>query len=145
MQPKMCGNEYRSTVVCIDSYEKRILQGRMYNPFFQGAIPFMGLMDFLLSTDALLDQMNFPQPFAQTRTFGAPAKKPERRSDGVPEQSGKLGTFIVKVIFRQNSSWQGSVFWKDGGREESFRSVLELAFLLDSALEPAQDEKTHIG
>ena len=42
---------------------------------------------------------------------------------------------MVRVIFRQNASWQGSVSWLEGRRDESFRSVLELLMLLNSALE----------
>ena len=41
----------------------------------------------------------------------------------------------MKVIFRQNASWQGTVLWLEANREESFRSVLEFALLLNSALD----------
>ncbi|MBE6598234.1 MAG: hypothetical protein E7638_02190 [Ruminococcaceae bacterium] len=47
---------------------------------------------------------------------------------------GKLATFTVRILFRQNTSWQGYLMWMEKGREESFRSVLELIFLMDSAL-----------
>jgi hypothetical protein len=47
---------------------------------------------------------------------------------------GKVATFATKVLFRQNASWQGSVSWVEGQREEAFRSVLELLFLIDSAI-----------
>ena len=47
--------------------------------------------------------------------------------------NGDVATFAVRVLFRQNASWQGSILWVEGDREESFRSVLELIFLLDSA------------
>ncbi|NLW65775.1 MAG: hypothetical protein GXY26_06040, partial [Clostridiales bacterium] len=36
--------------------------------------------------------------------------------------------------FRQNASWQGVITWAEDRREESFRSALELVFLMDSAL-----------
>lgn len=49
-------------------------------------------------------------------------------------REGRCATFAVRVLFRQNASWQGSVSWLEGSREESFRSALELAFLMDSAL-----------
>ena len=44
------------------------------------------------------------------------------------------------MIFRQNASWQGSVTWLDKGREESFRSVLELLLLMDSAIGPSEKQ-----
>ena len=56
-------------------------------------------------------------------------------------QSGKCGTFAMRVYFRQNASWQGSVSWLEGDREERFRSVLELAFLLNSALSGEEPPK----
>ena len=37
----------------------------------------------------------------------------------------------MRIMFRQNSSWQGTVTWVDGKMEESFRSVLELIILMD--------------
>ena len=48
--------------------------------------------------------------------------------------TGALATFAVRLIFRQNASWQGSITWLEGEAEQSFRSVLELTLLMDSAL-----------
>lgn len=135
MQARMTANEYHSIMVCVDGYERHILRGRLYNPFLQGAVHFTGLMEFLLAVEHLLDEMNFPQPFAQVRSFRAPAKaQGEIRRDNL-EQRGEKGTFVMKVIFRQNASWQGTVLWLEANREESFRSVLEFALLLNSALD----------
>lgn len=55
--------------------------------------------------------------------------------------SGKLATFYVRILFRQNASWQGTVLWSEGGQEERFRSALELALLLDSALEQVSERR----
>ena len=35
MQHRIRGNEYRTTVVCVDSYEKGVLAGRFYNPYLE--------------------------------------------------------------------------------------------------------------
>ena len=58
-----------------------------------------------------------------------PGRQPEESI-----QEGKVATFSLKILFRQNSSWQGAVSWMEGGRSQNFRSVLELIFLMDSAL-----------
>ena len=50
------------------------------------------------------------------------------------QKNGKVATFFIRVLFRQNASWQGSVFWHEGKQEERFRSVLELLLLINSAL-----------
>ena len=134
MQTKQWGNEYRTTSVCIDSYENQVMVGRFYNPCYPEEVRFHGVMDFLKKIDNMLDQMNFPQAFTSVRTF---AKMPMQISKEVPEektQKGNIATFSMRVLFRQNTSWQGSLTWLEGEREESFRSVLELLLLLDSAV-----------
>ena len=138
MPGKVCGNEYRTTMICIDSYDQSILCGRLINPYLSGSVPFEGLMQLLLRMEDLLDRMNFPQPFARTRSF-APMASQELSVQPENGQQGKLATFAVKVLFRQNASWQGSVTWLESGREESFRSVLELALLMHSALTGGQN------
>lgn len=135
---KAWGYEYRSTTVCVDSYEDGILSGRFYNPYLDTGQSFESLTQFLLQMEQTLDAMNFPQSYTVTRTFADTPKEPS----GEPEtefRKGKRGTFVVKILFRQNASWQGSVVWQEGGREQSFRSVLELIFLMDSALNAAAE------
>ena len=46
----------------------------------------------------------------------------------------KKGTFIVKVDYCQNSTWQGKVVWAEENRTERFRSMLELIKLMDEAM-----------
>ena len=59
--------------------------------------------------------------------------------DQVTEQRGEKATFVVRVMYRQNSSWQGEVTWVEQQRKERFRSALELVKLLDSALHMEED------
>lgn len=64
-------------------------------------------------------------------------------------QVGLINTtsFLVKVQFRQNASWQGTIQWIENGKTQKFRSCLELIRLMDKAVEesdPAgnEDDKT---
>jgi len=41
--------------------------------------------------------------------------------------------FYVRVQYRCNSSWQGSIQWLDGKKSSVFRSVLELGNLINDA------------
>lgn len=132
MQGKLRGNEYRTTVVCVDSYENGVPVGRFYNPYCKGET-FQSLTQFLLKMEDLLDGMQLPQAFNAVRAFGPPPERTEEPPDE-GRQAGKRATFAVRVLFRQNASWQGSVTWLEGRREESFRSVLELILLMDSAV-----------
>ncbi len=63
-----------------------------------------------------------------------------------PSETGKYqniggSEFLVRVIFRQNTSWQGEVHWLDAGKKQSFRSLLELIELLQEAMDEAGKPK----
>lgn len=45
------------------------------------------------------------------------------------------GTFIVKILNRNNSTWQGTVTWVEEQKVQNFRSALELLKLIDGALD----------
>ena len=45
------------------------------------------------------------------------------------------GTFLVKILNQQNSTWQGSITWMEEQKTEYFRSALELIKLIDGVLE----------
>lgn len=133
MQERPRGNEYRTTVVCIDTYEDSVPTGRFYNPSCPEGRDFRSLSQFLIEMEDMLDAMQLPQSFTALRSFTAPATDPGMSASQMSHE-GKLGTFAVRVLFRQNASWQGSITWLEGKREERFRSVLELVLLMDSAL-----------
>ncbi len=43
--------------------------------------------------------------------------------------------FLVRIVFRQNASWQGEVQWLNTGQKRCFRSFIELALLLHQSME----------
>lgn len=133
MQNRMVGNAYHTTVICIDSYQDMVFSGRFYNPFLKKERNFQSLMQLLLQMEDLLDKMGFPQPFSTKRAF-APIERPAISGQESQAYRGKLATFSVQILFRQKASWQGRVTWMETDREESFRSVLELLFLMHSAI-----------
>ena len=132
MQERIFGNEYRTTMVYIDSYQSGNPVGRFYNPYMDHIQSFESLMDLLSKMDGILNEMNFPQSFNAVRSFSK-APKVDKAASGSETPAGKVASFAVRIMFRQNASWQGSVTWVEGKSEESFRSVLELLFLMDSA------------
>lgn len=140
MTGKAWGNEYRQTTVCVDSYQDSIFTGRLYNPYLHEGKEFRSMVQFLSALEETLDAMNFPQSFTSMRTFAAPPKWEPAPVDW-EELTGDLATFTIRILFRQNASWQGSVSWLEGGQEESFRSALELIFLMDSALKYKQSKQ----
>ena len=140
--PKETGNEYRLILICIDSYEDYILEGRYYNASRPGGVYFHSTAELILSIEQLLNQIEFPQAFYRIRSF---VDKEFVFEENIPVRDwsnrGLLGTFQLKVLFRQNVSWQGTIRWIEDKKEQSFRSVLELISLLDSALRERQEKK----
>jgi hypothetical protein len=53
--------------------------------------------------------------------------------------TGAQGTFVIRILNRQNATWQGTVACVDRKEEKTFRSLLEMIKLIDSAL-AAEDE-----
>lgn len=134
MNSRTYGNEYHTTVICVNSYKDSVMTGRMYNPSFEGGMRFSSTMQLLLNMEGMLDKMNFPQSFLETRSFGSSRGTwKDGEADG-KNLRGETATFAVKIIFRQNASWQGTVTWLEENKEESFRSALELLLLMDSAM-----------
>lgn len=136
VQARPRGNEYRTTWVCVDSYDDGVLVGRFYNPNYEEGVSFRSLSQFLVKMEDMLNDMNFPQSFTVARSFSTPV--PELSDDSnleVRSHVGELATFVVRILFRQNASWQGSVTWLEKNKEESFRSVLEMILLMNSAME----------
>lgn len=122
------------TQVCIDSYDDGVITGRIYNSRFGGAESFRSMVGFLNKMEQLLAIENTPQPFSSVRTFRPVVSPlPDPPAILLP-RVGKLATLDLHILFRQNASWQGSIFWAEGNQEQHFRSVLELIFLIDSAL-----------
>lgn len=134
---KAWGEEYRTTLVCVDSCSDGVLAGRFYNPFQLAGTSFQSLSQFLIELDRTLDDMDFPRAATQLRSFSG-ERPPDPPLLTQMEKTGQQATFAVRVLFRQNASWQGSVKWLEGKQEQSFRSVLELIFLMNSALNEKQ-------
>ena len=80
----------------------------------------------------------YPQNSVQYRTWGC--KGEDRPGSGIvfPMESTesppiKSLTFIIKVLFRQNATWQGTIQWIEGRQTRQYRSVNELIRLMDEA------------
>ena len=89
----------------------------------------------------MLDAQNFPQAFQRVRTF-VPGKMEQQPpaalgvEDGIPAgevaaAAGQVTTFLLSVVTRRNTTWQGYLEWLDSGERQEFESVLELLKLTD--------------
>ena len=126
-------SEGRKTILCIDSYDQGILQGRFYGP--DGQIrSFPSLSLFLMTMEEMLDQINTPQSATTHRSFSGYLSQTSPETGENSLGNGVLATFELQILFRHHTSWQGMILWRERRREHSFRSVLELIMLMDSAL-----------
>ena len=142
-------------LLCIDGVEETHLRGKLWHSYSREALSFLNAQQMVLEMEKLYDLLNFPHPGTNERSFG-PAKEPVRRENQEREKimndeellqkHGDLGTFIVRVQHRQNSSWQGRITWMEKDKTINFRSVWEMVKLIESAVEttdkPDEGEET---
>lgn len=134
-------------VLCVDHVKAGQFGGRMYHAYAQVPKEFKNLEEMLFEQEELYDFLNFPYPATSDRTFSDGTQ----RRDIVQERTrimsdkdllskhGDLGTFIIRVQHRQNSSWQGRVTWTEKDKTVYFRSVWELIKLIAGALDTVSE------
>ena len=138
-------------VVCVNSCSPYNLSGYCFHSYSQDPIPFGTLEQLLFLSEDLFNKLVFPFPSTNERYFKilehkAPAPvqtlrqiKPKKRAKIMKDeellmQHGDLGSFIIRVQHRQNSSWQGRLTWVEKDQTVNFRSVWEMVKLIDSAI-----------
>jgi len=88
--------------------------------------------------DTLMDEIGCPMSGMEKRTFTKHSQADDKETIPIKDKTqvprGKLATFAIRIQYRNNASWQGTVKWIEGDAEEYFRSLLELFWLLDSAM-----------
>ncbi len=126
------GGSYRTIVVCVDSQEANIPSGRFYNPYLCQGIAFKGLTQFVKKMEQSLDLMEEIDRLCEPREdlFAEAGYFPMCRC-----HTGQKATFAVRILFRQNGSWQGCCTWLEQKQNYSFKSALEFVLLLSEALE----------
>ena len=79
-----------------------------------------------------------PQSYTSVRTFPTFTEPLDSGAPALQLRRGSQATFEMQIIFRQHTRWQGIITWLEERMEQSFRSVLELILLMDSALRQAE-------
>lgn len=137
-------SDYRRTLVCVDSYDQGVLKGRFYNAYWDTE-SFDSLTQFLIKMETLMEDIQMPQSYTVTRAFSPMILPPENSPGPNRVTKGSKATFEIQILFRQHTSWQGVVIWLDQQLEQSFRSVLELVVLMDSALRKPEGRDAAAG
>lgn len=127
-------------VLCVDKYDNNIAEGRIYTAYNTQPQIFRDSFEMARSMDAFFDEVGYPQRDTQPRSFGENAttqKRGNAMSAKVTDptiEKGEMATFVVRVMYRQNATWQGSVLWAEEEKTCNFRSALELIRMMDDAL-----------
>lgn len=127
--------------ICIDRNEGGEISGRIYHCWDREAWEFSDIVRLLKEMERLFDSIGFPQASTQARKLAGQGEVPRLRGEKVAEpeeviaHSGKKGSFITCVRFRQNADWQGEITWKEKNISWSFHSTLEFLKRIDNALD----------
>lgn len=140
-------NELGTLGICIDEYDSGEMRGRIFSYLKEEPYEFTSAISLVKTISNIFDQGDYPQATMRCRLFGketdSTAKNMQEFKLSDPRHynfsritiRGKKATFRVKVMFRQNASWQGTITWVDQNKEENFRSALEMLMLIDSSFE----------
>lgn len=145
-------NDLSLVCVCIDEYDSGEMRGRIYNAIQEEPQTFNSVITLIKNINYIFDHGDYPQSTMRVRGSGKtiPVAHTTKTDDKAgffdPRHCaynrtnirGKKATFGIKIMFRQNASWQGTLVWIEKNREESFRSALELMMLIDSVFEAEQ-------
>jgi len=128
---------YRTSIIAVDEYNNADFSGKLYNPFYNKCIQIKSFQQLVKELDTLMDEIGCPMSGMEKRTFTKHLHADSETlflANKTQVPKGKIGTFAIRIQYRNNASWQGTIKWMEGDAEEYFRSVIELFWLLDSAM-----------
>ncbi len=152
--------ELCSSLVCIDSSDDYEMSGRIYHNYLDkkydshgmenhsrnrmGGKEFRSIIEMVSILEDVYNELDYPQSSVDFRSFQETVQEkniyPE--TDKPSSEAGKQSTFVLRVMFRQNASWQGTIKWLETGASQNFRSVLELMKLMRSTVPHATKADT---
>lgn len=143
-------SELAKVYVVIDEVGNTSFKGRIIHPSSRKKLLFKGAFEFLNKTEGIFDTHGFPQATHSIRTFKGLKRKminlqrinKDYETEVLPVMENKIpisnqkgkATFVIKVLFRQNATWQGKIQWVEGNKTQNFRSDLEMLKLMNDAL-----------
>lgn len=132
----------------IHSFESGQPSGEVVNLYAEEIESFSGYAEAFLIMDRVMDRLNFPQSATVRRCLAESSGRRRQISESENKlrelqpkyqywscealrRGGRKLNFLIRIIYRQNSSWQGQLNFN--GRKVIFRSALELLHLLTEA------------
>lgn len=131
-------------VFCVDGWEKYgIFHARMFHGYRTDALDIRSFEELIFEMGRLFDDIQFPRASVRERRFieenmtpipGRIRKERIMSDKNLLAQHGDIGTFIIRVQQRQNSTWQGRITWVEEDKTLHFRSLLEMIKLIESGI-----------
>lgn len=135
--------DMRHLQVCVDEFREGEPKGRVYIGVSHNSCEFTSVMPLLFIIEEQLNRDKSLLRFEENRSLSGvrmvPYETDWHSSERVP---GKIATFILKIHFRQNATWQGEIIWMEKKRSAYFRSALEMLFILSGVLSEETAEKS---
>lgn len=133
-------------VLCVDHKDIGIIEGRLYHGYSREGILFHGYEEIIKISEKFFNELGFPFMGNSDRDISGRTHDYQKkegmtrvmRDEQLLEQSGDIGTFVIRVQHRQHSSWQGRVTYLEKDQTVYFRSALELIKIIDGTLEEAE-------
>ncbi len=143
-------------IIHVYSCSQWVLKGSASHVQSGRTMVFHSMLELVLALQAKMNENSFPQSSTAHRGWrGAPPEEDtytfETQSEADTQQDRMpdsiLASFLVRVQFRQNSSWQGTMIWMERKESCAFRSLLELLNLVAEAisLSPAPEKETVVS
>lgn len=158
--------EYANTMlICIDSFEKGLANGRLHNFYFEETDNFSSLDQLLFSMEDIMEKAQMPQATYSVRKPTPMKKTSDKRKKRVAEidtvetdepclgkfspfytlqtlnaVSGRLANFYIRVFARQHASMQGLLVDSESNEIYAFKSELELIRYLRDLLNEKRRE-----
>ncbi|MFI3313810.1 MAG: hypothetical protein R3Y62_07980 [Eubacteriales bacterium] len=126
--------EQKTSIIQITKYQEQNFEGFLENLHYSKELYFANLTQLLMLIEQLQDDIAYPQRGMEPRSFKSEPPPPPPLRRPLEKREPPLATFQLRLLFRQNASWQGSVTWVERRQEANFRSTLELVLLMDSVL-----------
>ncbi len=140
--------------LCVDAAQDGDYSGKLWHQYSDEPVDINDSRDFMIKMEEILDAWDFPQRSLAERFFkgksdadtagkraGAPHKLPidavaeAKGVRNIQNKRGELGTFVIRISYRQNASWQGRVIHAENDTAEDFLSELELIKFIDRELQ----------
>ena len=127
--------------ICVDAKNHGEITGKLYHCYTEEPVKFENVIELLTISEDLFDRICYPQASTKSRCFvesapAAPAARPQKVTEQIDIicQRGTIGSFVLCVRFRQNSTWQGEIIWLEKGIRRRFANTLDFIKILDSAV-----------